>query len=140
MERTHAAIAAVVVATVVMLTGCLAGDVRYLAFDELGGRNNGTAGSVKAQDMILNYLEAWTEGPNPAGTGQRRLQAGVSASGGTNLLGVIPGSDLADEYVMVGAHYDHLGDLPHGGPTDNICNGATDNAAGAARRARTSSR
>jgi hypothetical protein len=50
-----------------------------------------------------------------------------------NIVGVIPGSDLADEYVVVGAHYDHLtpqrcrdvGD-------DDLCNGATDNAAGVA--------
>ena len=51
-----------------------------------------------------------------------------------NILAVIPGTgDLADEYVVVGAHYDHLG---HGGKgamnpdLDAIHNGADDNASG----------
>ena len=55
--------------------------------------------------------------------------------GGTNVVAVIPGTDLADEYVVVGAHYDHLGNscrVPPGSPTDTICNGATDNATGVA--------
>ena len=26
------------------------------------------------------------------------------------MVAVIPGTDLADQYVVVGAHYDHLGD------------------------------
>jgi Zn-dependent M28 family amino/carboxypeptidase len=52
---------------------------------------------------------------------------------GTNLVAVIPGTDLADQYVIVGAHYDHVGsDCTGSGPDDNICNGATDNASGVA--------
>jgi len=53
-----------------------------------------------------------------------------------NVLGVLPGSGaLADETVVIGAHYDHLG---HGGagsmrPDSNeIHNGADDNASGTA--------
>lgn len=46
-----------------------------------------------------------------------------------NLVAVIPGSDpvLKDEYVVVGAHYDHLG-LRNG----KVYNGADDNASGSA--------
>ena len=45
----------------------------------------------------------------------------------------IPGSDLADEYVIIGAHYDHLGNTCRTpDAADTICNGATDNGAGAA--------
>ncbi len=49
-------------------------------------------------------------------------------------MAVIPGTDLADEYVVVGAHYDGLGNScePPPSPADTICNGATDNATGAA--------
>ena len=47
-------------------------------------------------------------------------------------MGVIEGTDLADEYVMVGAHYDHVTSCEGFGPTDTICNGATDNATGVA--------
>jgi Zn-dependent M28 family amino/carboxypeptidase len=45
-----------------------------------------------------------------------------------NVVGVLPGSDpsLADEYVLVGAHYDHIGV----GPRGRIGFGADDNASG----------
>lgn len=45
-----------------------------------------------------------------------------------NVIGMIPG-ELVDEYVIVGAHYDHLGmDVTLEG--DRIYNGADDNASG----------
>jgi len=50
-----------------------------------------------------------------------------------NVLGVLPGTDpkLADEYVVMTAHFDHLGvGKPRGG--DAIYNGAVDNASGCA--------
>jgi hypothetical protein len=45
-----------------------------------------------------------------------------------NLLARIPGSDLADEAIVVGAHFDHLGTDGAG----NIYFGADDNASGSA--------
>ncbi|HEX5096386.1 MAG TPA: M28 family peptidase [Acidimicrobiia bacterium] len=109
-------------------SGCVRVDLQRLASDAADGRDNGTAGSVLAQDYILDYLRSWTSGPN-AGTGDERYKQAFA--GGTNLIGVLPGTDLADEYVLVGAHFDHVG---HGcedlRPNDDICNGATDNAAG----------
>ena len=57
---------------------------------------------------------------------------------GYNIIGVVPGSDpeLAEEYVIVGAHYDHLGT---GGPESvdparigEVHAGADDNASGVA--------
>ncbi len=56
----------------------------------------------------------------------REIQSG-------NVLGVLPGSDekLRDEYVVVTAHFDHLGiGRPRG--DDAIYNGAVDNASGCA--------
>jgi len=49
-----------------------------------------------------------------------------------NVLAVVPGGERADEYVLVGAHYDHF--PPNGCRVlaDPICNGATDDAAGVA--------
>lgn len=49
-----------------------------------------------------------------------------------NVIAAIPGSDpaLADEYVLITAHLDHIGD--HGKGDDKINNGALDNAAGIA--------
>jgi hypothetical protein len=48
-----------------------------------------------------------------------------------NVIGVLPGSDpaLKDTYVMVTAHYDHLG-TKGPGPGDRIYNGANDDGSG----------
>ncbi len=48
-----------------------------------------------------------------------------------NLVGLLQGSDpaLANEHVLVGAHYDHIGIRP-GTTADSIHNGADDNASG----------
>lgn len=49
-----------------------------------------------------------------------------------NVLGIIKGSDpaMADEYVLVDAHYDHLGIRGPGVNGDSIYNGADDDASG----------
>ncbi len=57
-----------------------------------------------------------------------------------NVLAHIPGTDLADEIVVVGAHFDHIGTSTEGyfcsartlddGTNDEICNGADDNGSG----------
>ena len=54
-----------------------------------------------------------------------------------NILGLIPGSDpeLKNEYIIVGAHYDHVGlgnSSNSNGPIGYIHNGADDNASGTA--------
>lgn len=60
-----------------------------------------------------------------------------------NVLATLPGTDLANEIVLLGAHYDHIGTDAEGrvhcratrsadGATDAICNGADDNASGSA--------
>ena len=54
-----------------------------------------------------------------------------------NIVGLIPGAgDNADEIIVLGAHYDHLGirhkGLPGFDPSQHISNGADDNASGTA--------
>lgn len=51
-----------------------------------------------------------------------------------NVIGVLPGSDakLRDEYVVVSAHLDHLGNHPQANGGDGLYNGAYDNASGIA--------
>lgn len=55
-----------------------------------------------------------------------------------NVLAKIPGGDLADEYVLFGAHFDHIGTDELGDcnrverKNDGVCNGADDNASGTA--------
>ena len=57
-----------------------------------------------------------------------------------NVLGMIPGGEKADEIVLIGAHYDHIGRdetgaghcraKGEGDTKDDICNGADDNGSG----------
>lgn len=49
-----------------------------------------------------------------------------------NVVGVLPGSERPDEYVLYSAHWDHLGRCKPDGMGDDICNGAVDNATGTA--------
>ena len=74
--------------------------------------------------------------------GFRPVPLGVTASTGfdnairrfqsKNVIGIIPGRDRADEYVLHTAHWDHLGRCTPNAAGDDICNGAIDNATGTA--------
>lgn len=102
--------------------------VSVVADDVYRGRDNGTAGSLAVQEVLIDALSAIGDGLDTSQTGRDAYrQPFATTTVGTNLLAVIPGSDLADEYVIVGAHYDHLGAY---GST--VYNGATDNASGVA--------
>ncbi len=49
----------------------------------------------------------------------------------SNVVGLIPGKSLPNEYVIFSGHYDHLGIMSKGTSTlDSIYNGANDDAAG----------
>jgi hypothetical protein len=106
--------------------------VRSLCAPEFEGRSG--RGGAKAAAWLAStfqrlglapvggasYLHAI---PGPLGTD------GKAATIGTNVIGVLPGTDpaLAGEYIMVTAHYDHLG--IQGG---RLYPGADDNASGVA--------
>ncbi len=49
-----------------------------------------------------------------------------------NVIGILPGSERPDEFVMHTAHWDHLGRCTPAPDGDDICNGAVDNATGTA--------
>lgn len=118
-------------ASVVASCTPLQAHVAVLSHDSLAGRDNGTPGSASARSWLIDRLDDIAVGANPHGSGTAAYEQPFS--GGTNVVAVIPGGDLADEYVVIGAHYDHLGSACDGsGASDSICNGATDNAAGAA--------
>ena len=98
----------------------------YLASDSLHGREAGSMDGVKAREYIL---EQWNEiGIEPFFTDEGFeipfSREGISMA---NLVGIIPGNDpvLKDEYILLGAHFDHIG-YKNG----EICNGADDNASG----------
>ena len=98
--------------------------VEHLASPELEGRAPGTPGGLLARA----YVEAaFTElGLTPAG--ENGYQQPIPEINGANLLGVIPGTGPhADRYIVLNAHYDHLG-INFG----NVYPGADDNASGVA--------
>ncbi|MGI9428107.1 MAG: M20/M25/M40 family metallo-hydrolase [Bythopirellula sp.] len=107
--------------------------VSVLADDMLEGREAGSRGGQVAAKYIIQRLEA--AGLQPAGTNGSYKQDFLHNY--QNLLAVLPGSDpeLRNEYIVVGAHYDHVG---YGtrrnsfGPWGFIHNGADDNASGVA--------
>ncbi len=49
-----------------------------------------------------------------------------------NVIGILPGKTRPNEYVLYTAHWDHLGRCGADASGDDICNGAVDNATGAA--------
>jgi len=58
------------------------------------------------------------------------LHSNIVEKSSRNVIGVLPGSDLAGQAVVYMAHWDHLG--KHEGEGDTIYNGAVDNATGVA--------
>jgi len=104
-------------------------DVEYLASDELEGRKTGTEGSRMAQEYIEERFE--TLGLGIFGDSYRHLfdhtneRTGEEFTDAVNLIGYIEGSEHAYRYIVVTAHYDHLG-IENG----EIYNGADDNASG----------
>ncbi|NKI28150.1 M28 family peptidase [Arenibacter sp. 6A1] len=100
----------------------------YLASDELEGREAGSEGIDKAaayiEDLFKNY------GIAPFFTSYRDTLANFEKTT-FNMVGYIEGTDenLKNEYVIIGAHYDHIGRIA-GVAGDDIANGANDNGSG----------
>jgi Peptidase family M28 len=105
--------------------------VETLAADEMNGRDNLTAGSLLAQKFLIKELEKIAEPAFPELQGAEGYLQHYAV--GSNILAIVRGGELPEEYVMIGAHYDHLGNNCYDiTADDNICNGANDNATGVA--------
>jgi Zn-dependent M28 family amino/carboxypeptidase len=107
-------------------------DVRILSADDMQGRDTGSPGGQKARDYIVSRLEAIGVGPAPFGRlqpfqAQGHTPEGAKTFDGVNIVGMIPGTRVSDRYIVVTAHYDHVG-VRDG----QIYNGADDNASGVA--------
>ena len=105
-----------------------------LAADNMEGRKSGTPGIEKAAVYIENefkkiglstfgdlesYRQTFT-------FKNRRTKEDITSS---NIIGVLEGKSKKDEYVIISAHYDHLG-MKKSGEGDLIYNGANDDASG----------
>lgn len=99
--------------------------VEILASDSLQGRKAGEEGGFMAAEYITAMLGEW--GVEPLGDQGFLQPFTIGGCAMNNILAVIPGK--SKEYVVVGAHYDHVGiDTTIVG--DNCFNGADDNASG----------
>jgi acetylornithine deacetylase/succinyl-diaminopimelate desuccinylase-like protein len=101
----------------------------YLTSDELEGRDSGSEGIEKAAVYLENLLQE--NGIKPYFKTYRDTLSNFDKPA-FNIVGYIEGSDkkLKNEFVVIGAHYDHIGMLQNGVNGDVIVNGANDNATG----------
>lgn len=121
--------------------------VTALTAPALAGRAAGTPEAEAAADTLAAWLEEW--GLEPAFDGSWFQEVPLSGQGwageelagktGRNVAGLLPGhGSLSGRYVVVGAHYDHLGRLVGAGPAEappaigEYYPGANDNASGVA--------
>jgi hypothetical protein len=100
-------------------------DLRHLSSDDMEGRRVGTPGGARARAFLVNrFLES---GLRPfAGTFEQPFGGGGGVAG-VNVVGHVPGRTRTDRFIVVSAHYDHIG-VRNG----RTFNGANDNASGAA--------
>jgi len=110
--------------------------VYFLASEELEGREAGTDYARVASRYLRETLASY--GVKPAGVEGTYYQSfemgGIEKM--RNVVGVVEGTDpkLKEEYLVIGAHYDHLGWGSREGLSGGrkIHNGADDNASGTA--------
>ncbi len=100
--------------------------LKTLSSDEYEGRQYGTKGYELTKSYINNQFEKI--GLEKFGDSYEHSFNFKTKSGefeGKNLVGFIKGTELPESYLVLGAHYDHVG--MHDG---KIFNGADDNASG----------
>lgn len=99
---------------------------KKLSSDEFIGR--GTENNQETQDFINSYyktigLDQFNKSYDTPFT--FKDEETKKERKGNNLIGYIKGEKYPEEYIVIGAHYDHLGII-----NDTIYNGADDNASG----------
>ncbi len=104
-------------------------DVRALSADEMEGRGTGTRGGAMARAYVARrFADA---GLKPLGASfEQPFELPERAGGpksGVNLVGYVEGRTHPERFVVVTAHYDHLGTSD-----GKVFNGADDNASGVA--------
>lgn len=107
----------------------VAATLKFLTSDELKGRDAGTEGA----EMAAKYLEEIfvKNGIKPYFETYRDTLTNFTPTT-YNVVGYLEGTDpvLKKEFVVIGAHYDHIGITAKPVDGDYIYNGADDNATG----------
>lgn len=103
-------------------------NLESLASDEMEGRDTGSKGIEKAAVFIEDFFKKNKVKPYFK---TYRDSFNLEDKVGYNVVGYVPGNDkrLKNEFVILGAHYDHIG-LAKAVDGDSIANGANDDASG----------
>ncbi len=110
----------------------------YLSSDELEGRCAGYPGNDKATQ---HHADIYKKAGLKPGNGDSYFQevAGRFVKPARNTLAILEGTDLKDQWIVIGGHNDHVGKAGAGPPGqqiggtqggDTIWNGADDNGSG----------
>lgn len=105
----------------------LRGHLSFLSSDLLEGR----ATPSRGLDLAAEYIAAQFRRVGLSSIGDDYFQTGsVDGKPANNVIGLLRGSDpaLNDTYVILSAHYDHIGMRPNG--DDKVFNGANDDGSG----------
>ena len=103
----------------------LKADVTFLASDEMKGRRAGSPEAEKAARWMAEQFETIGLQKGAPDGYLQPFKIKQDGSNGFNVVGLLEGT--TDEFVVIGAHFDHLG-VKDGA----IFNGADDNASGCA--------
>lgn len=103
--------------------------LKFLSSDELKGRNTGSEGAEKAARFLEELFVK--NSVKPYFSTYRDTLSNFDKPA-FNIVGYIEGTDkeLKKEFVIISAHYDHIGTTPAAVAGDSIFNGADDNASG----------
>ena len=92
--------------------------------------------AAAGQDLDQLMVAAKTRGfravPLTGVKASAKIAQAIKRSSDANVLGILPGAEAPDEYVLYMAHWDHLGVNSSDAGDDKIYNGAVDNATGVA--------
>ncbi len=102
--------------------------VKTLSFDTYQGRATGSTGARLARHYIIENFEKLGVQPFRNYKQTFEVKRKEDTITGTNILALVNGVMHKDKYIVISAHYDHLGI----GKNGQIYNGADDNASGVA--------
>ncbi len=98
----------------------------WLAHDMNHGRATGSIDAIRTARYIETHFQKYGLEPLCGNSFYQPFPAdSASNAAGRNIIGIVPSAVPSDEYIIITAHYDHLGILD-----GNIYNGADDNASG----------
>ncbi|MEZ4797146.1 MAG: M28 family peptidase [Flavobacteriaceae bacterium] len=102
--------------------------VKFLSLDSLEGRRTGEKGGLIARNYVIDQFKKYNIEPllneytQPFSFEGRRDKKTYE---GANVLGLIKGTEFPEKFIVLSAHYDHVG-INNG----EIYNGADDDASG----------